>query len=168
MRRDDPGRALSFTPVGEGAPSGCCPMSGHRRRGRGSYRPITVVRGWERVTEADEQLLLEEGWERDKDGLLRKPPRQKPPALSPVTRGRLAEKLEAHLPEGHGVDFYRRKLATWKTRTPKEDILHRQALAKAVYVVTRATRKRHVYCLLLGIDSRRFDRLKSEGRELVE
>jgi hypothetical protein len=142
-------------------------MSGHRRRGRGSHRPVTVTRGWERVTEADEWLLREAGWKENADGDLVLRPR-KPEELSPVTRGRLADMLEAHLPKGRGVDFYRRKLATWKTRTPKEDMEHRQALAKAVYLATRATRKRHVYCLLLGVDERRFDRLKSEGKELVE
>jgi hypothetical protein len=141
-------------------------MSGHRRSGRRFY---DVQRKWGGVLGGDEWHMVEDGykWRQDDTGtpeLYR--PKGKKNRLSPVAHGRVAEKLEAELPEGYTVDFYRRKLRQWKTRTPKADVAARQGLAKALWRLTAGTRRRWLFCLLLDIDERRFDRLRAEGKKL--
>ena len=97
-------------------------------------------------------------------GTYERPPRLKVESLSPIAHSRLAEKLDAELPEQYTTDYYRRKLREWKTRTPTTDAEARTHLALALYRVTGS--RRHVWCLLLGIDERRFARLKDEGKKL--
>jgi hypothetical protein len=120
---------------------------------------------WDRVLDGDEFHLMLDGWKQNpRLDTYERPPRLKVEFLSPVTRSRLEEKLDAKLPEPYTTDYYRRKLREWKTRTPTADVEARKHLALVLCRVTGG--KRHVWCLLLGIDERRFARLKNEGKKL--
>jgi hypothetical protein len=121
---------------------------------------------WDRILDGDEFHLMMDGWKQNESqlGTYERPPRLKVESLSPIAHSRLAEKLDAELPEPYTTDYYRGKLRKWKTRTPMADTEARRHLALALYRVTGG--KRHVWCLLLGIDERRFARLKDEGKKL--
>jgi hypothetical protein len=123
---------------------------------------------WDRILDGDEFHLMMDGWKQSSSRLdtYERPPRLKVESLSPIAHSRLAEKLDAELPEPYKTNYYRRKLKEWKTRTPTAEVEARKHLALALYRVTDGTRKRHVWCLLLGIDERRFARLKDEGKKL--